>query len=548
MARVMMNPEARALIEQPDPAPIISQREYKARRAPFVPSQQQLDFFRWIDQGKGSAVLIAVAGAGKTTTLIQALPLLDGKVFFGAYNKSAAKDIRTKAENERFDRPGLFMGTVHAAGYGACRRRWKDLAAPDPRKVSKIIDNLINKVGYGVPSPQTLADAEALQSNGGFVEKMVSFGKQFLIDVPSVTSNPELRTWEYIIDHFSMRAEVNGVWGIEQLMPLVKRVYKISHDDCARVIDFDDMVYAPIAHDLFMYKNDWVILDEVQDINLAREELAWRMLKPSGRFIGVGDDRQSIYGFTGAGGGGIDRITKRFDAITLPLTVTYRCPQAVVSYVRQWVDHIQAHPSAPEGAVRAPVPSDSATWFEAEMLTASDAILCRFTKPLIKTAFALIRAGIACKIEGREIGKGLIGLACHWKTAKTLAALQDRLKAWLEKETSKARKGKDARREDEAQDRFDTMMVLIEKCRARGALMVSDLIEEIEQLFGDDVQGVVTLCTGHKSKGREWPRVYWLQAVGGRQPEQDWEILEESNIKYVIGTRAMRELILVPAA
>jgi hypothetical protein len=54
---------------------------------PFVPSLQQQSFFDWINTGSGSCVLEAVAGSGKTTTLIEALKLMKGTIFFGAYNK-----------------------------------------------------------------------------------------------------------------------------------------------------------------------------------------------------------------------------------------------------------------------------------------------------------------------------------------------------------------------------------------------------------------------------------------------------------------------------
>lgn len=49
-------------------------------------------------------------------------------------------------------------------------------------------------------------------------------------------------------------------------------------------------------------------------------------------------------------------------------------------------------------------------------------------------------------------------------------------------------------------------------------------------------QGEIKLITGHKSKGREWDRVYHLDKHLLSKDEQDL------NLKYVITTRAKQEL------
>lgn len=64
--------------------------------AAFQPSPQQSDFFDWIVNGTGSCILEAVAGAGKTTTLVKGLEILTGKAFFGAFSKDIVSEIRTK--------------------------------------------------------------------------------------------------------------------------------------------------------------------------------------------------------------------------------------------------------------------------------------------------------------------------------------------------------------------------------------------------------------------------------------------------------------------
>jgi superfamily I DNA/RNA helicase len=333
---------------------------------------------------------------------------------------------------------------------------------------------------------------------------------------------------------------------LETAIPWAIDAFKNSHDLCPEMIDFDDMIYAPLAYGMRLFRNDWVLMDEDQDANPARRELARRMLKSNGRFMGVGDKHQAIYGFTGAGNDSIAKIVAEFNCQQLPLTVTYRCPRAVVAYVQQWVKHIQAHPDASEGSV-APVATDpkvNKPWYVQCPPDAADAILCRYTKPLIQTAYGMIKHGMACKVEGRDIGKGLIALAKRWKV-RTIDALDARLVKYQTREVAKARTARNEKREQDVLDRVDTLRIFMQRCLDNGNTSVECVVQEIDNLFADDVAGVTTLSTGHKAKGREWDRVYWLQHAD-RQNHQAWMDQQETNIKYVIGTRAKRELILVP--
>jgi len=538
----------------------------------FIPSPQQAAFFDWIQNGTGSCVLEAVAGAGKTTTLIRGLRFMAGNVFFGAYNKKISDEIKAKAAEAGVDRNGIFINTVHAAGFFACNKAWNRPEVSDLK-----VGNLIKAYIQAAPE----VDRGTLEVATPFIKKMVSFGKQFLIGCEGKPAVDNLAVWTKLVQHFSADQDLPETVEVAAMLPHVFAIFRQSHDACPRIIDFDDMVYAPIAHRLRLYQNEWVLIDECQDLNPARREMARLMLKPGGRAIFVGDSRQAIYGFTGAGGDAIERIIEEFNAVRLPLTVTYRCPKAVVNYVHQWVSHIEAHPDAPEGVVRA-VKNDASgkctickgtglsirrdaqgvrlackpcagtgegaamAWFMEDRPGKEDAILCRLTRPLILTAYGMIKEGIACRVEGRDIGNGLVAMTSMWRV-RTIERLEARLAVYLAREVEKARAVESDRREQEVTDKVETLRVFMKRCQARGEHSIEELIAEIRSLFADDVSGVTTLSTGHKAKGREWDRVYWLQT----QPRmgfgrQAWEMEQEDNVKYVIGTRAKKELILVP--
>ena len=63
-------------------------------------SPQQERVFGWAENEKGSAIVNAVAGAGKTTTLVELVRRLKGYVAFAAYNKAIAVEIGARLEGK----------------------------------------------------------------------------------------------------------------------------------------------------------------------------------------------------------------------------------------------------------------------------------------------------------------------------------------------------------------------------------------------------------------------------------------------------------------
>ena len=515
--------------------------------AQFIPSIQQQAFYDWLQQGSGSVILEACAGAGKSTTLVQGLPYLKGSVALGAYNRAAARDIKAKVEKANLLRPGLFVGTMHSFGYSAWRR-----FAPN----SKLVETKL----YGITDAMVLANP-SVEVFVPFIHRMVSLGQNMLAGITWKISNAA--AWERLADLFGATADLPDETLPTDWVPMVQEVFSTSARTCPDAITFDEMIWAPLAYNARFYKNDWVIVDECQDTNPARRELARRMLKPvTGRFVGVGDTYQSIYGFVGADSRAMELARDSFSASTMPLSVSYRCPRAVVAHASQYVPsgHIEAHPDAPEGQVlvwERPTPPASPdtlsgqgkatppAWFEITQPMATDAVLCRYTKPLVSCAFGMIRANIPCKVEGRDIGKGLIALAQRWKT-NDLPRLEEKLDQWLERELVKARAKHSDTAEQSALDRRETLQVFIDRCYALHEPTVKALVAEISALFADHVSGVTTLCTIHRSKGREWPRVFILEReLFIREGTPDWQERQEQNLLYVAATRAQETLIFI---
>jgi DNA helicase-2/ATP-dependent DNA helicase PcrA len=493
----------------------------------MTPSPQQADFYHWVATGSGSCVLEAVAGAGKSTTLVNALSLMRGDVFFGAYNKAIADELKARVQPNPAAK--IDVGTFHAAGFRFWRRVARDVQI-DSNKCRKIFRAASEKYADYAPYESC-------------VLQLVSLAKQAGIGILRPNTEAE---WAALVDRFDVECPLraDGSDGTELAVKLASRTLRESVAQDMQVIDFDDMIYAPLVHNARVWAHDWVLIDEAQDTNATRRALALRMLKRGGRLVAVGDPRQAIYGFTGADSDALDLIAAAVSAVRMPLTVTYRCPKAVVAYAQQWVQHITAADTAPEGEVVVPKPEAKL----ATLATPGDAVLCRFSAPLIKNVYAFIAAGIPARVEGREIGDGLKALATRWKT-DSLTQLSTYLGAYLESECAKLRAKEKESKAVALEDKVECLRVIMARVKdADKKAGVAELLAAITSLFGNEgeARACVTFSTIHKSKGREWNRVVWLQTGPSPWARKQWELVQEENLCYVAATRAKNTLVLVP--
>lgn len=499
----------------------------------FVPSPQQSDFFAYVDDPRGgNAIVEAVAGAGKTTSLVKAMERMSGVVFYGVYNTKMAKEAREKCSHLRH----VWVKTFHSMGANALRfnlerRIGHSLPDPDGKKVQKIVEVWIDD-----------NDRLDLKDVAPTISKIVSMAKQRGIGICFKDTDSE---WFDMIDHFDLASDLPE--GYEDRMDIVIKLSRVilrRSNKAAEehgIHDFDDMIYLPLLWNYRFKQFNWVLVDEAQDTNPTRRLMAERLLARGGRFIAVGDPHQAIYGFSGADNDALAQIAERFRARTMPLTVTYRCPKAVVAVAQNFVSHIHAHESAPDGMFMETHYSNLVG-----MLLPGDAVICRYNKYLVSLCFKLIRLGKPAKIEGRAVGAGLISLIGKWKV-KTLDALAGRVVSWRDREHGKAVEKKNETKAAEIVDRAETVLVLIERAQEQNITTIPEFKAMIEGLFADDVgndKSLITLLSAHKSKGLEFPRVFilGLYELMGRECFQPWQTEQEINLQYVAVTRAQEFL------
>ena len=496
----------------------------------IVPSKYQVAVFENIATGIGHTVVKAVAGSGKTTTIVIALghvpPGLN--TLFVAFNKTIAEELKKRTPR------GVEVSTLHSYGLKTITRTLGRLRI-NSNRVYDLIDasslevaRFVSKICKAFGEKDTGLGYEMRRD----LVKAVSLAKGALL--------AEETDIDALIDDFDIespkRSPVKGLFlddvQQEALRAMFVRDVRALLVRCADTqdgqIDFDDMIWLPVILDLPQFKFDRVFVDETQDLNPAQIEMTMRAVKANGRICAVGDPRQAIYRFRGADSAAVDNVVKRLQATVLPLSVCYRCCKAVIKEAREVVPEIQYAPDAEEGVVRNANLSEMRN-----SARGGEFILSRTNAPLISLCMYFIKAGKPATIQGRDIGASLAAFVKK-SAANNVSELCDYVEKWRDTECTRlAAKHRDTQA---VEDRADCVLAISE-----GANTVMDVINRIESLFEDkDDASRIVLSTTHKAKGMERDTVWVLQSTYRRRPD-----VEEDNLYYVAVTRARKNLILV---
>lgn len=484
------------------------------------PSPQQaavIDWFRDHRTTSGALIVEAVAGSGKTTTIVEAARLIpQGQpAVFCAFNKSIATELRARLPRN------VEAVTLNSLGFRAVRKAHRNINV-DARKTFAVIDRELGDDARLVRSE--LASIVAKAKHSALVPDNS--------DYQGYAANNA--RWTELADRFDIDT---GETPWTEFRTMADRILTKSLDPIHGV-DFDDQLWWVVAQNLPVFRYDWVIIDEAQDISHVQRMMLKKYLQAGGRLVAVGDSHQAIYGFRGADSSSLGNIAKVFGAERLPLSVSFRCPQEVVHAANKYVPQIQAAPNAPRGAVRTADAFDSADFRN------EDLIVCRNTAPVIALAYHMIGEGQGVRVLGRDIGQGLVKLVSKIAGKRTidLTEFVAKLDAWTLRELTKA--GDDDRKVMIIHDKTQAIHAVIKFANAQ---TVTDITRAIERIFSEGTTGP-RLSTIHKAKGLEAPRVFLLepQLVPSPFAKKDWQIEQENNLAYVAITRALEELVYLP--
>ncbi len=499
-----------AVVEE-DPAPTSS----------MVWSDEQRAIFEWFAVGQGNLIVQARAGTGKTTTIKQAFSYApESSILYAVFNKKNQREAEAKISDHRVD-----VKTLHALGYAYIRNVWGKAKPDDEGDVEW---DRIRKVELNIP-----------HDVASVVKRLVGFAKNQFIN-PSLRDLVQLaEDRDCVVDDFGSAA-----WNVAKIASIALAVLEESKQpDPQGRISFDDMVWLPLAMGWVRPWYQLVAIDEAQDMNVPQLMMAIKAVRPGGRVVVVGDDRQAIYGFRGAAQDGMRMMRQALGAESLSLTVTYRCPQRVVGIAQNFVSDYRAHESNAVGIVD--------TLGEHAMLQdlqAGDAVLSRVNAPLMPLCLSLLRRGVPARIEGRDIGTALAAIVEKLKAA-SLPQFAERVARWGEKRKKRlaGRENVEAKYQ-EIDDQVATLLAVAEGCSN-----VREISTRLSTLFVDsngDKRPAVIFSSIHKAKGLEWEHVFLLRDTfkkrGGKEVAADSELEgEEANLFYVAVTRSKMHLTYV---
>lgn len=482
----------------------------------------QKAIFDAICKGDGNIVVNAVAGSGKTFTIVTAcrmLGLSKYDVKFLAFNKSIVEELKVKIGD------CADVTTLHSFGYGVLRSIRKGLGVDNNKWRKYLTDNVMSLsrcLGDDTPTAQIY----------GYIANVL---RLFNLCRVNLVSGGDFASVRRICDAHDCMTLFDEERVVSELL---YDAYTLTDS-----VDFIDMVVLPLQFKDRIPSYKFVFIDECQDLNTAQRELMLCAAK-GGRFVAVGDRRQAINGFAGADCQSFQKIAELPDTKELPLSVNYRCGKEFIKLAQEIVPQIQAHDDAIDGNV---VKVDKLSMY---LFKYNTMVLCRSNAPLVGLCLKLIKNGVTAIVKGRDIGEQLVSLAKGSK-ASNMSELNAYCENELKKCVGKIRKerkcseedAKDSARYISLNDKLQCLIVIAEEVGVKG------MISKIETMFSDyAVRNGIVLSTVHKAKGLESDRVMILcphKLPLTWKNQLDWQLEQEMNLKYVALTRAKKEMIIV---
>ena len=273
----------------------------------------------------GPAAVLAGAGSGKTTTLINRITELikvtkPDRIVMLTFTNAAADEMKYKASKVNEDCKNVIACTYHKY-CGKMLRKYGKAIGIDPS-----FEILVAK------KYQTLI--EYVKSSNEYYENLKDFPSASKLDTifSTVTNNEDI-TIERLIWGTKYR---NYAQDIKNLYNEVKQYGLENHK-----LNFDDMlVYMNelLNNDAICKKiaesYDFMMVDEFQDTNALQLSILLKLSKYNRNIVVVGDISQSIYKFRGAKVENIENFIDAFsDCAKYTLSVNYRSTGQILDAV-----------------------------------------------------------------------------------------------------------------------------------------------------------------------------------------------------------------------
>jgi superfamily I DNA/RNA helicase len=242
----------------------------------LIPSPYQQAIYDWIEHGTGNAVVDAVAGAGKTSALLEgAKRLKTTNACFVAFNKVIADEIASRLQAISLP---IQASTIHSLG-----KRCLVKALVEDKKYTKLCRMFIQ----GLPERELVLKETPEATAVKHLRALVNFAQLTMTE-------PTEANLRHLVEHYALDGllslmAVNGLlW--ETLWQGVRIIVEagIEQYQRERILDFNDMVCLPTVPGLPKPQFDFLLMDEAQDLNWAQLELVLACTSPRGACSSVG--------------------------------------------------------------------------------------------------------------------------------------------------------------------------------------------------------------------------------------------------------------------
>lgn len=463
-------------------------------------SPMQNGIFHAVEHNEENLSIEAVAGSGKTTTILRAMNLVRGRVLFLAFNRSIAQELAERTPM------GTDCKTFNALGHGLLKRKAVG-ANLDKWKLSKMLKPQMSSREY--------------REWGFDLIKLVGRLKSSCSLKPLGPDD-----FEHEVEHSDIPMD-----RIEYAAMLLAELWEASLD-VTETFTFDDQLYMPIFWNMTFPQYETVFVDEAQDLNAIQHAMLAKLAERGARIIAVGDSRQAIYGFRGALTNSMQELNSQFDCIELPLSVCYRCDRAIVEVAQDIVPEIQWREGAKEGTVEtvhgllppADIPKDAI-------------VMCRTNAPIFAYGLSFLEAQVPCMVM-TNMGERLIKFVKRFDVTTT-DDLWKEIEKWRYNEVKEAEDRELYHKINRINDQARCLRPFCEQYKIK-----AQVVQALERLLHSD--SGPRLCTVHKAKGLEADSAYLLRPdllPGPWIEEGTEEYKQEENLLYVAVTRAAHKFV-----
>src|SRR5215216_3137599 len=263
---------------------------------------------------RGPVCILAGAGSGKTTTITRriAWQVASGavrphEILAVTFTDKAAAEMRARLE--RLGVAGVEARTFHSAALSQLRRAKGD--AP-----GRILSTKALLLPFRFRPAGDLATEVEWAKNRRLTPQ--SYRDRLGSHEPPIPAD----LMASVFREYERRKEASGLIDFEDLLELAVRLY-----------EEDEWALAALRERYSAFT-----VDEYQDVNLLQQSLLELWLGPRDDLCAVGDDYQSIYGFTGASPEWLLGLASRFPhATVVRLEENYRSTPQVLSLANRLV-------------------------------------------------------------------------------------------------------------------------------------------------------------------------------------------------------------------